>query len=214
MTTAGTKWSGWRGLCRGWGSEFFAATWLCCEGVAEAFPSKRRSKPIRTVRRRQAAREGGTTGRDAWRWLSVRLMLGGRSTVVDRVGGRNDRSANRHGARMGWFMARDRSPRLPNYQKAEPSARSLERGEDGAPLISAKPHSGRPRPTAASRMSPPWSEAQGSAAAAGMSEAKRSGATGDRGSSRRAATAQPKERLDWRGMCRGVRGTSRHAQMP
>ena len=52
------------------------------------------------------AREGGTTG-----------------------------SAACHGARTGWFVARDRSPRLPNVQKAKPSARSLERGEDGASII-------------------------------------------------------------------------------
>jgi len=35
-----------------------------------------------------------------------------------------------------------------------------------------------------------------------------------RGSSRRADTAHTKERLDWRGMCRGVRRMSRSEQMP
>jgi len=34
-----------------------------------------------------------------------------------------------------------------------------------------------------------------------------------RGSSRRAATAHPRERLDWRGMCRHVRRMSRGEQM-
>jgi hypothetical protein len=31
---------------------------------------------------RRAAREGGTTGRDDWRWLSVRHILGRRGTVA------------------------------------------------------------------------------------------------------------------------------------
>ena len=70
----------------------------------------------------------------------------------------------------------------------------------GHPTPFAKQYSRRRRPTAASRSSPPWSEAEGSAAAAGMSEAKRSGATGDRGSSRRAVAGTPK----------GAAGPARH----
>ncbi|MCK9588588.1 MAG: hypothetical protein M0Q93_04380 [Terrimicrobiaceae bacterium] len=49
VTTAGTKWSGWRGLCRGWGCGAFAATWLHCEGGAGAFVNKRRSNLIRSM---------------------------------------------------------------------------------------------------------------------------------------------------------------------
>jgi hypothetical protein len=81
----------------------FAATWTYCEGVAEAFPSQRRSNHTRTVRRRRAAREGGTTGRDAWRWLTVWHSLGGRGTVADRVGGslRPEREPSRCRGRGG-----------------------------------------------------------------------------------------------------------------
>jgi hypothetical protein len=32
-------------------------------------------------------------------------------------------------------------------------------------------------------------------------------------SARVCGSGTPKERLDWRGMCRGVRGTSRHEQI-
>jgi len=75
------------------GESEFAATWLSCEGVAEAFPKQRRSNQSRTVRRSAPkAREGGTSGRDEWRWLSVRHILGGRRTVAGCEGGRNDRT--------------------------------------------------------------------------------------------------------------------------
>jgi hypothetical protein len=74
----------------------------------------------------------------------------------------------------------------------------------GHPLIQ---HLRRRRPTAASRTSPPWSVAEGFAAAAGMSEAKRSGATGGRGSSRRAVAGTPKEAA---GPARHVPGCARN----
>ena len=48
-------------------------------------------------------------------------------------------------------------------KRADGSARSKSEARMGHPLIK---HLGRPRPTAASRSSPPWSEAEGSAAAA------------------------------------------------
>ncbi len=158
----------------GLGVGVFAATWLCCEGVAGAFVNMRH--PTRSARCEEPLHRN-----------MERLTLGGRGTVADRVGGRNDRSANRHGARTGLLVARDRSRKTLNVQRAKPSARSLERGEDGAPLISAKPHSGRPRPTAASRSSPPWSEAEGSAAAADVLARQRELPTGGYGTAKGAA---------------------------
>jgi hypothetical protein len=98
----------------------------------------------------------------------------------------------------------------PERPKSQPSARSLERGEDGAPLISAKPHSGRPRPTAASRIKPALEWREERPERKGLRQRlTRSG----RGSCQRAAAAHPRERLVWRGMCRGVRGTSAPEQM-
>lgn len=121
-----------------------------------------------------------------------RLTLGGRGTVADRVGGRNDRSAGRHGARTGWLVARRRSPRLPIYQKAKPSARSLERGEDGASSIPRRSRTqAGPAPPQPRGHSPPRSEAEGSAAAADVLARQREQPTGGYGTPKGTARCVP-----------------------
>jgi hypothetical protein len=107
------------------------------------------------------------------------------------IAARNERRAARHGAVAGvgsWRVANTDDVEPP---KSQPSARSLERGEDGAPLIPAKPHSGRPRPTTASRMSPPWSVAEGSAAAADVLARQREQPTGGYGTPKPVARCVP-----------------------
>jgi hypothetical protein len=49
VTTAGTKWSGWRGLCRGWGGRSSPPLGLRAKAIAAAFPSMRRSNTIRSM---------------------------------------------------------------------------------------------------------------------------------------------------------------------
>jgi len=74
----------------------------------------------------------------------------------------------------------------------EPTRLTLEeRGEDGASLINTYGAAAPPQPRGLARPARSFKRLEGSAAAAGMSEAKRSAATGDRGSSRRAVAGTP-----------------------
>ena len=155
MTTAGTKWSGWRGSCppglspplafpasrRPWdglrqtakGSPKGETPGTAAhQRVAEASSFKRRSNHTRTVRRRRAEREGGTTGRDAWRWLSVRHILG------DAARWRDARREERPEAQPVTVQGQGGSWRVANTvdfgTTLQPTRlRSNERGEDGAP---------------------------------------------------------------------------------
>ena len=154
MTTAGTKWSGWRGSCppglspplgfpasrRPWvglrqtakGSPKGETPGTAAhQRVAEASSFKRRSNHTRTVRRRRAAREGGTTGRDDWRCLSVRLILGGRRTVAgwSQRGTSGEQIATVQGRGGSWRVATTDDFRA----TLKPTLCPLEeRGEDGA----------------------------------------------------------------------------------
>lgn len=133
--------------------------------------------------------------------------FGGRRTVADRPQELATRT-NRYGARPGLFVTRPRSGKMMGWRVAftddfrstkKPTPSPLEeRGEDGAPLIPTKSHSRRRRPTAASRSSPPCKELQatGRVCGCGWHEERERRRSGDRGSSRRAATAHPRERHD------------------
>jgi len=76
--------------------------------------------------------------------------------------GFRDQAAER-GKMMEWRVATTDDSRT-NLEQTR--LRSNERGADGASLIPTKSHSARARPTAAPRTSPPWSVAEGFAAAA------------------------------------------------
>lgn len=109
VTTAGTKWSGWRGLCRGWG--FFAAIWLSCEvplaGRSISLTAAIQSDPLDV--------SPDLPGRNM-----ERHMLGGRRTVADRVGGslRPEREPPR--CKDGVVRGASLSPMMLNCQKANP----------------------------------------------------------------------------------------------
>jgi len=101
-----------------------------------------------------------------------------------------------HDARTGLFVAHRRSRKTLNVPKSQ----TLRPAESGArmehPINSRRSrHSARARPTAATRTSPPRSEAEGSAAAAAPAALG-----GSRGSSRRAVAGTPK----------GAAGPARH----
>jgi len=145
------------------GVRSFAATWLSCEGVAGAFVNMRH--PTRSARCEEPLHRN-----------MERLILGGRGTVADRVGGslRPERGPSR--CKDG--VARGASPirKMLNVQKAKPSD-PLKAGRGWGIL---NPTLARARPTAATRSSPPRSEAEGSAAAADVLARQREQPTGGR----------------------------------
>lgn len=127
----------------------------------------------------------GTSWGDAARWRD------------DRSEARAESSPSRCKDRVAHGASISRRTLEPPCSK--PASRSKSEARMGHPTFLAKQHSARARPTAASRTSPPWSEAEGFVRL-------RLTCLHGRGSSRRAASAHPRERLDRRGMCRGVRG--------
>jgi len=141
-----------------------------------------------------------------------RLTLGGRGTVAGCTEGGTTGEQPVTVPWPGWLVARRRSPRLPIYQKAKPSV-PLKAGRGWGILYPGVSRTQRapapPQPRARAR---PGAKRKGLRLRLARAKRERR-RSGDRGSSRRAATAHPRERLDRRGMCRPVRGTSRGAQM-